>query len=192
MSDLEQSSCRLESPKRMSLLHSTLNGFGVKLSGSAIEVEASKENFALKKHNLLQAMLAVNDMFYLASPMVSSIFYEDVIAWLDKNEIRYVTNVKFTGKSGLDHHFDFVIPKSKKQPDRFLQAINRPSRDEAMAAVFAWLDIKEMRTAQSRAYALLNDSEREISPSVWSALERYDIMPFSWSRRETALPELTA
>ena len=26
-------------------------------------------------------MLAVNDLFYLASPMVSSLFYEDVVAW---------------------------------------------------------------------------------------------------------------
>ena len=176
----------------MALLHTTLNGFGVKLAGSAIEVEASRENFALKKHNLLQAMLAVNDMFYLASPMVSSIFYEDVVAWLDQNEIRYITNVKFTGKSGLDHHFDFVIPKSKKQPDRFLQAINRPSRDEALAAVFAWLDIRDMRTADSKAFAILNDSEREVSSSVREALERYEVRPFAWSRREAAVPELTA
>lgn len=192
LGDLEQSGCKLESPKRMALLHTTLNGFGVKLAGSAIEVEASKENFALKKHNLLQAMLAVNDMFYLASPMVSSIFYEDVVAWLDQNEIRYITNVKFTGKSGLDHHFDFVIPKSKKQPDRFLQAINRPSRDEALAAVFAWLDIRDMRTADSKAFAILNDSEREVSSSVREALERYEVRPFAWSRREAAVPELTA
>lgn len=192
LSDLEQSGCKLESPKRVALLHTTLNGFGVKLSGNTIEVEASKENFALKKHNLIQAMLAVNDMFYLASPMISSIFYEDVVAWLDQNEIRYITSVKFTGKSGLDHHFDFVIPKSKKQPDRFLQAINRPSRDEAMAAVFAWLDIKEMRTSDSKAFAILNDSEREISPPVKAVLERYRVKPFPWSRRDEAVQELTA
>jgi hypothetical protein len=192
LSDLIQSGCKLESPKRMALLQTTLNGFGVKLAGDALEVEASKENFALKKHNLLQAMLAVNDLFYLASPTVSSIFYEDVVAWLDQNEIRYITNVKFTGKSGLDHHFDFVIPKSKKQPDRFLQAINRPSRDEAMAAVFAWMDIRDMRAADSRAFAILNDSEREVSPAIREALERYEVKPFSWSKRDAALPELTA
>jgi hypothetical protein len=192
LNDLMQSGCKLESPKRMALLRTTLNGFGVRLAGDAIEVEASKDNFALKKHNILQAMLAVNDLFYLASPMVSSIFYEDVVAWLDQNEIRYITNVKFTGKSGLDHLFDFVIPKSKKQPDRFLRAINRPSRDEAMAAVFAWLDIREMRASDSKAYSLLNDSEREVSPAVREALERYDVKPFVWSKRDAALPELTA
>ncbi|HNY35282.1 MAG TPA: DUF1829 domain-containing protein [Methanothrix soehngenii] len=98
-------------------------------------------------------MLAVNDLFYLASPMVSSLFLEDVVAWLDENGIRYTPNVKFTGKSGYDHLFDFVIPKSKKRPERILQAINRPSRDEAGATAFAWIDTREVRASDSRAYA---------------------------------------
>jgi hypothetical protein len=34
-------------------------------------------------------MLAVNDMFVLASPVVSGLFYEDVATWLELNEIRY-------------------------------------------------------------------------------------------------------
>lgn len=61
----------------------TLNGFGAKLNpNQAIEVTATAENFALRKHNLLQAMLAVNDLFYLAKPVVESLFYEDVVTWL--------------------------------------------------------------------------------------------------------------
>ena len=76
-----------------------------------MEVRASKDNFPMHKHNLVQAMLAVNDLFYLASPIVSSLFLEDVIAWLDENEIRYTPSVKFTGKSGYDNLFDFVIPE---------------------------------------------------------------------------------
>ena len=127
----------MESPKRQALLQITLNGFGVKLVDGAMEVRASKDDFPMRKHNLVQAMLAVNDLFYLASPIVSSLFLEDVVAWLDENEIRYTPNVKFTGKSGYDHLFNFVIPKSKRQPERVLQAINRPSRDEADSTAFA-------------------------------------------------------
>lgn len=137
LDELELSGCKLESPKRVALLQMTLNGFGVKLVDGAMEVRASKDDFPMRKHNLVQAMLAVNDLFYLASPTVSGLFLDDVVAWLDKNEIRYTPNVKFTGKSGYDNLFDFVIPKSKKQPERILQAINRPSRDEAGATAFA-------------------------------------------------------
>jgi hypothetical protein len=192
LDELEPSGCKLESPKRLALLQMTLNGFGVKLVGSSLEVRASKDDFPMRKHNLVQAMLAVNDLFYLASPIVSSLFLEDVIAWLDENEIRYTPNVKFTGKSGYDNLFDFVIPKSKKQPERILQAINRPSRDEAGATAFAWIDTKEVRAPDSRAYALLNDSERALSPSVMDALQSYDVRPIPWSKRQAVVEELTA
>src|SRR5580704_11610613 len=63
--DLETSGCKLDSQKRKDLLIMTLNGFGVKLNQNAIEVQATTENFPLRKHNLIQAMLAVNDLFYL-------------------------------------------------------------------------------------------------------------------------------
>ncbi len=81
--DLEGSGCILNTDKRRDLLRMTLNGFGVKLNDEAIEVHATPENFALPKHNLIQAMLAVNDLFYLSKPVVESLFYEDVVAWLD-------------------------------------------------------------------------------------------------------------
>jgi hypothetical protein len=57
--DLEDSGCTLESQNRQDLLRMTLDGFGVELAGKALQVHASPENFALRKHNLLQAMLAV-------------------------------------------------------------------------------------------------------------------------------------
>jgi hypothetical protein len=192
LSDLEQSGCKLDSPKRSALLQMTLNGFGVKMINGAIEVKAAAEDFSLRKHNLIQAMLAVNDMFYLAVPAVASIFYEDVVAWLDGNEIRYTPEAKFTGKSGFDHLFDFVIPKSKKEPERIIQAISRPGKDTAQAAAFAWFDTKEVRPPDSRAFALLNDSDRAVPPTVIDALQRYDVTPVPWNRRGEVLAELAA
>jgi hypothetical protein len=190
--DLEQSGCKLESRKRQDLLKLTLNGFGVQTAGNALQVHASPDNFALRKHNLVQAMLAVNDMFYLAVPMVASLFYEDVVAWLDVSDVRYTPKVKFTGKTGYDHLFDFVIPKSRQQPERIIQTINRPSRDTAQAVVLSWIDTKEVRSRDSRAYALLNDSEQTASPAVMDALRSYDVKPVSWSQREDVREELAA
>ena len=190
--DLEQSGCKLQSPKRQDLLKMTLNGFGVQLQNNMLEVHASKDNFALRKHNLVQSMLAVNDMFYLAVPMVASLFYEDVVAWLDLHEVRYTPKVKFTGKTGYDHLFDFVIPKSRLQPERILQTINRPNRDTAQAVAFSWIDTKEVRPPDSKAYAILNDSEQSISSAVVDALRSYDVKPIPWSAREDVREELSA
>jgi hypothetical protein len=190
--DLEQCGCKLESAKRHDLLKMTLNGFGVQLHGNALEVHASHDNFALRKHNLVQAILAVNDMFYLAVPMVASLFYEDVVAWLDLHEVRYTPKVKFTGRSGFDHLFDFVIPKSRSKAERIVQAINRPNRETAQAVAFSWIDTKEVRPVDSKAYALLNDSEQPISAGVIDALQSYDVQPIPWSKREHIRMELAA
>lgn len=190
--DLEASGCALNTQKRQDLLKMTLNGFGVKMNKDALEVHATTENFPLRKHNLIQAMLAVNDLFYLSKPIVESLFYEDVIAWLEANDIRYTPKVKFTGLSGYDHLFDFVIPKSRKQPERIIQAINRPTRDTAEAFIHAWSDTREVRPPESRAYAVLNDIENPVSSGVVEALRNYQIRPVPWSLRVEVVTELAA
>ncbi len=191
--DLESSGCNLESEKRKDLLKMTLNGFGVRMNGEALEVQASSENFPSRKHNLIQAMLAVNDLFYLAKPLVQSLFFEDVVDWLDESDVRYTPKVKFTGTSGFDHLFDFVVPKSpRKRPERIVQAINRPTRDQAESFIYAWTDTKNTRPLDSKAYAVLNDSEQTISASVLDALRNYEIEPVIFSKRKDVVHELAA
>ena len=194
VADLEQSGCTIDSPRRQGLLRTILNGFGVQMNDTskALEVRASDGNFALRKHNLVQAMLAVNDLFYLAPPAVANLFYEDVVAWLDECDIRYTPNVRFSGRSGYDHRFDFVIPKSRSRPERMVRAINRPSRETAQAMTFAWLETREVRLPEARAYAMVNDSDRPISQSVLDAMRSYDVQPVPWSDREKSREELAA
>jgi len=155
-------------------------------------VHASPETFPVRKHNLIQAMLAVDDLFYLAAPLVTSLFYEDVLAWFDLHEIRYTPRVKFTGKTGFDYLFDFVVPKSRMHPERIVKAINRPDKEAAKQLVFAWLDTKDARPAQSRAFAFLNDTEQPVSAEVLDALGSYGVRSVEWSHREEVRQELAA
>lgn len=194
LNDLELQGCKLDTPKRQSLLKQALNGFGVQQNSGtgALEVIATTDNFPQRKHSLVQAMLAVNDLFYLASPNVLSLFYEDVVAWLETSDIRFTPTVKFSGKSGYDHLFDFVIPKSRKQPERLLQTIGRPSKSEAEAVVFKWFDTKETRSPDSKMYAILNDNERPIPPGVLDAMQNYGIASIPWSQRQTIVQDLAA
>jgi hypothetical protein len=190
--DLEASGCRLDTEKRQDLLKMTLNGFGVKLKDAALEVHATAENFPLRKHSLIQAMLAVNDLFYLAKPIVESLFFEDVIAWLEANGIRYTPKLKFTGTSGYDHLFDFVIPKSHQQPERILKAITRPTRETAESFIYAWGDTREVRPPGSKAYAMLNDAQQPVSSGVLEAFRNYQIRPVPFSHRAEVVAELAA
>jgi len=192
INDLINSGCPLDSPKRQELLRTTLSGFGVQLDGEQLLLKTTPENFAQRKHNFVQAMLAVNDLFYLATPYVASLFYEDVTNWLDLAEIRYTPKVKFTGKSGYDHMFDFVIPHSRQRSERVVQAVSNPKKDAVEALVFKWLDTRETRSSEARLYAFLNDGAADISASVEEALKNYEVTPVRWSERENARGALAA
>lgn len=192
LTDLVQSGCELDTPRRKALLHTTLNGFGAHLVNGAITVKTKQESFALRKHNLVQAILAVNDLFYLARASVESFFFEDVALWMDDADIRYTQRVKFAGRTGYDHLFDFVVPKSKREPERILRVVNNPVKDQANAVILSWVDTKEARPSNSIAYAVLNDKERTISDGVVEALKNYDITPLPWSRRNDFRERLAA
>ena len=191
ISDLEISGCTLDTPKRQALLDVTLAGFGVNRGdANELTIRASERSFGANKHNLLQAMLAVNDLFYLATPTVANLFYEDIASWLDMSSIRYVPKVKFAGESGFDHLFEFVIPKSASEPERMVQTINNPNRQTATNVAFASFDTRNARPADSLTYAFLNDSDGHVSDSVLEALERYEVRPVLWAEREEIREEL--
>ena len=63
LEDLASSGCEIATPRRRSLLATTVAGFGVKLNDNRLETNATPENFALQKHNLIQAMLASMTFF---------------------------------------------------------------------------------------------------------------------------------
>ncbi|KJU83819.1 protein containing Region of unknown function DUF1828 [Candidatus Magnetobacterium bavaricum] len=192
INDLLNSGCKFDSIKRQDLLRMSLAGFGVQRSHDVLEIHATADNFSIKKHNLIQAMLTVNDMFFLASPTIKSLFIEEVESWFDLLDIRYTPKVKFTGKSGYDNMFDFVIPKSRTAPERIVQAINRPNRDTAKEIVFRWTDTRGVRSEQSSAYALLNDHNDTIPSGVEDALNNYGVKAVRWSQRDNVRNELAA
>lgn len=96
------------------------------------------------------------------------------------------------GRSGYNHHFDFVIPKSRKEPERIVETINRPSKETAQALAFAWIDTKDVRPADARVYAILNDQEARVPTAAIDALRNYDVKVVLWSDRSEVTSELAA
>ena len=190
--DLRMSGCELNTGKRRQMLDTILNGFGIQLQDDEIMVEAKYDNFPQKKHNLIQAMLSINDLFAMASPIIVSLFREDVEKYLQTHDIRFTPSVKFPGKSGFDHLFDFVIPASRIKPERVIKAINNPNRDNILSFTFAWNDVKAIRRSDSNAYAILNDTEHSINRDHINALDQYGIKAIHWSHKEEYVEDLAA
>ena len=192
LDDLEQSGVPVEKGQRLALLGLTLGGFGVRRVDNELQVRATSQDFAQRKHNLLQAMLAVNDLFYLAQPIVENLFFEEVILWLNDADVRYVSNAKYTGTSGYEHLFQFSIPPSVAQPERLVRTVNKPTKEQAQITAFSWVDIREVRPVGSQAYAILNDLDRNVPGNVMEAMLSYEVKPILWSKRDEIREELAA
>jgi hypothetical protein len=190
--DLESCGCLLDTPRRQGLLQTVLNGFGVREENGELVAEGTERDFPKKKHALVQAMLAVNDMFMTARQRVAYLFLEDVERFLSEHEVRFSPNVEFTGRSGFLHRYDFLIPPSKMQPERILRAINHPDRGTAESMIFSWTDTKHVRPPNSKAYAILNDAEGEPSSDVLSAFSQYGIEHVLWTQRDQYVEQLAS
>ena len=189
---LIQEGCKIDTPRRKALLEVTLNGYGVQKTDNQLQVDADFDNFSFRKHSLVQAMLSVNDMFYLAGPYITSLFLEDVQNWLNASSIRYIERISFTGRSGYIRNFDFVIPKSKRASERIIKAINNPKKNSVDSVLLDWDDTKNTRPENSKAYAFLNDKEVDIGSAIRTALESYGIKPVPWKQNKHIKEELAA
>ncbi|MDQ3154785.1 MAG: DUF1828 domain-containing protein [Actinomycetota bacterium] len=168
-SELKSSGVETRGSRREEIVQSLLVGHGVRLEGHELRTEATSAELGRKIHNLVQAMLSLDDMFVLAQPVLGHTFMHDVADFLDKREIRYTPAAKFTGKSGLDHLINFVIPKSRRAPERFVQFINSPRRDLVQNLLFAVNDTRNARQGDTEFYAIVNDSRRGVAAEVASA-----------------------
>ena len=181
------------SKKRQEIMARILNGFGIQCSEQGeLFVEAAWEDFPVKGHMLLHAMLAVGDMFMLARPNVATIFLEDVAQYLMSNEVRYIENIQMAGRSGLPYRFDFVIPSSRIAPERLVQTVNHPTRQNAEKWLFAWNDTRVNRKADMEFIVMLNDVRDRISSVILTAFSQYDTVPVPWSQRESHIERLRA
>ncbi len=190
IADLKMSGFEINTPKRESILKTALNGFGVKMNGNdELYVDANPQNIGQKKHYLLQAILAVNDMFNLAQETVYFLFKEDVELYFKSNDIFFSKDIKLTGKSGFDHNIDFLIPASKNKPERLIKAINTAKKDTVLSSIMAFNDINQTRETPTKNFVVYNDLEKEVSKDVIGALDNYTVKHIPWSYKELCLTE---
>ena len=192
LEDLEMSGINISVTNRRELLKMVVNGFGVTVDRNIISVTTSLDKFPLAKHNLIQTILAVNDLFFTARTSFTNVFFEDVRSWLDRREVRYILDTAFIGKSGYTHKFHFVIPRSKFASERFVQTINHPSKHAAESIAFSWMDTRDGRDDDSTAFAVINDYGQSIPSGMEGALTNYGIVPVKWSTRGQAIDRLAA
>jgi hypothetical protein len=193
LSDLEQSGFELTTERRKTIFQTVLNGYGVRCGEDGeLTVRGRAQDFSQKKHNLIQAMLTVNDLFTMARETVVSVFLEDVEQFLLQNQVRFTTRLKLPGKSSFDHTMDFLIPRSSARPERLIRAVNRADRDQVLSVAFAFTDVRPLRPSPPASYMIYNDTALELTAEARNALNVYEVTPMAWTRRVEHLSELAA
>ena len=190
--DLEFCGLTVEGSRCRNLMQFNLNGFGVTREGNDLVTRATAKDFALKLHNLLQAMIAVDDLHYIAPPSkVKHAFDKDIGTWLNESKIQFEA-AKFKGKLGYYVDYKYVIPPSRNKPYRVLIGINNPGRGAVEQVAWRWWDIRDSRPSGARLYPILNDAQRGSIETEMDALRNLAMKPFLWSSRHEALSELAA
>lgn len=171
------------SPRRQAILNATIARHGVQIDKKTEElyVNVSKDRLSEGQHRLLQCMLDINDLFYLATPSIRSLFLEDVTTFFDSHNIYYVKNLSVIGETGFAQTYDFILQNSPHQPERFIKVMNQPSKDNAERFLFSWIDTQKTRSSNSQFIPIINDSKKKVSSDIWDAFAIYDVHPVQWS-----------
>ena len=186
--DMEMSG--LDVNKRMKTIENFMRGYGVHVSDNKeLQVKATLQNYPVKQHLLLQAMMSASDMFVPSKQNDNTIFLDDITAFFKANNIFYIPDTQFQGKSGYIHKVDFVIPGGSKFPERFVYALNSPKINTVKSSIFMWSDIQQNRPVENKMVAILNDN-RKIANGALEAFINYDAIPICWSKRNSSIDSL--
>ncbi|MGM9580385.1 MAG: DUF6978 family protein [Anaerovibrio sp.] len=150
--------------------------------------EGLGDKFAMSFHMFMQALLAINDMFFLNSPNVKTIFLEDVSDYLEENNIIYTSNFLARVSTRIEFKFDFQI--AGRTSEILISSFNAINRQNLSSFLFDWLDIKEERIRQAKkdvsGLAIINDIEKPVDQQFLNALSAKGTEYILFSQRNTA------
>ena len=163
MNDLDISGLTIEkNTLRDRYLQNILSNHGVELGeNNELMVNADTSNYSIKMYLLTQCMSKVSELHVLSKPNAKSLFSEDVKKYLVTNDIRFIENPFFIGKSKLTTQFDFAIPRFKDAPERIIKVTSNIK----MPAVAELGDSKNLQVGDS-VVAIGNPLGKELLGSV--------------------------
>lgn len=145
------------SKHRNQLLTDITNSLGVTVLDKELSITTDLDKFPLAKQRLLQAIMQVNDLAVLQNKNVKSIFFEEIEAFLNQNDVLYVKRPSFAGKEGITVQFDFSVP-TKKSGEQLIRTIS--NGNELNRAKLLAIDTRLLsRTKSDARYIALIDDE---------------------------------
>lgn len=179
------------SKNRMFIFKKNLDSYGISYNEQTEElyVKAPIEKFSESKHRLLQSLLFVNDMYILSKNNVKNIFTEDVGAVLDKHNIIYTQDINISGKSGMVHKFDFLIPSKKNKKEKFIKTVSSPNH--AMITKSYVTDVNQAKQVRrekpNEFFFIMDDRKKAVNNEVKNLLHESGIKAINFTELESKI-----
>ncbi len=175
------------SKKRTELLHRTLRNYGVKFQDNELVVEATIKDFAQKKHNLLSAIIEINDLNTLSKPNITSVFKEDIGDYLDGLDIVYTPDFILKGSTGIEFTFDYQV--AYKSSEVAIKSFNSLNSLNLPSFLFSLEDIRATRQKvahkELKAVAIINDKGKEIKHEYLDAITSKNAQYILWTEKDS-------
>jgi len=168
---------------RQKMLDRIAMNYNVSIVGEEIMTTATANDFPQKKHMMVQAMLAVDDLYIVSPEGVKNLFLEDIETYFYANEIYFSKDFSLLGKTGALYTYDFHLQRTKDKSERFCKGINKLNISKRDLALFNWMDTQEKRGVSSELIVLYND-DNTVSDDVLVGFHNYGIKTVPFSRRE--------
>jgi hypothetical protein len=168
---------------RQRILASIASKFNVSIVREEITTIANARNFPQKKHMMVQAMLAIDDLFVVSPDSVKNLFLEDIETFFIANDIFYSLDFSLLGKTGTVYTYDFHLQRTKNKPERFCRGFNKLNMSKRDLTLFNWMDTQEKRGSTSELIVIYND-ENAVSDDVLTGFYNYDIKTVPFSKRQ--------
>jgi|APEBP8051072266_1049373.scaffolds.fasta_scaffold04801_3 hypothetical protein len=173
------------SNSRREILDKILLNYGIRKKDNELVVEATDKNFPQQKLNLLSAIIEINDLSILAKHTLSSVFREDVDAFLTEKGIIFTPWFIAKGSTGLEFTFDFLIAGRKEEI--VVKVFSGLNKTNLASFLFSWEDVKETRQKISNknliGLAVVNDVEKAVKKEYLDAFSYKGTGVLPWSKR---------
>ena len=173
--------------KKYNKINQIIRNFSLSLNGEQITVTTKESQFPQKKHAMVQAMLAIDELYETEPRTGKDFFAEDVKTYFDDHHIYYADGVSFEGKSGSTATYDLLFQRNQYHPERLCNIVSRMTESSRNMMIFNWLDIAPVRKNDSMLIVILNDIVKEVQQKDIDALESYNITPARFSEPEKLL-----
>lgn len=138
------------------------------------------------KYNLTSAILRINDLLFTKKANVESMFYDDVISYLQDNDFGGLPTT-MPGFSGLSYFFKYAIPQRGENPLKLINIQNNISSSQMMKEAFTFEDIKRNSSfdyKNPKYVVIFNDDEKKVSEKSQQIADTYDLDLIPWNNKK--------